>query len=151
MALNMSGEVVLPASREVVWQALNDANILRICIPGCQSLDKLSDTEFQASAKVKVGPVSATFRGHVQLSDLNPGNGYKITGEGEGGLAGFAKGGATVTLSDAENGTRLSYDVEAQVGGKIMQLGGRLIDGVARKMADQFFDTFAKTVGGVQN
>lgn len=148
MAMNMSGEVILPASRETVWLALNDAEILKACIPGCQSLEKLSDTEFQAVAKIKVGPVSATFKGHVQLTDLNPPNGYKISGNGEGGIAGFAKGGAVVSLSDTEGGTKLHYEVEAQVGGKIMQLGGRLIDGVARKMADQFFENFAKALSG---
>jgi carbon monoxide dehydrogenase subunit G len=147
MAMNMNGEVVLPASREAVWHALNDPEILKACIPGCQTLEKTSDTAFQATAKIKVGPVSATFKGHVDLTDLDPPNGYKISGEGEGGIAGFAKGGAVVTLSEAEGGTKLSYAVEAQVGGKIMQLGGRLIDGVARKMADQFFESFVKAVG----
>lgn len=146
MATNLSGDVVLPAPRQAVWEGLNNPEILKACIPGCQSLEKLSDTEFQAVAKVKIGPVSATFKGKVELSDLDPPNGYRITGAGEGGIAGFAKGGALVTLSEVEGGTNLHYDVDAQVGGKIMQLGGRLIDGAARKLADQFFADFAKAL-----
>ena len=146
MAMTMSGEVDLPASKDVVWQKLNDPEVLKACIPGCQSLDKTSDTEFQAVAKMKVGPVSASFKGRVQLLDLDPPNGYRIQGEGEGGIAGFAKGGATISLSPSEVGTKLTYNVEAQVGGKIAQLGSRLIDGVARKMADQFFARFAEAV-----
>ena len=144
MATNISGEAVLPASKATVWAALNDPDTLKACIPGCQSLEKLSDTEFKAVVKVKIGPVSATFKGSVELSDLDPPNSYRISGSGEGGISGFAKGGAVVTLSDVEGGTNLHYDVDAQVGGKIMQLGGRLIDGAARKLADQFFDSFAK-------
>jgi carbon monoxide dehydrogenase subunit G len=148
MAMTMTGEVELPASPQIVWQKLNDAEVLKACIPGCQSLEKTSDTEFQAVAKIKVGPVSASFKGRVNLLDLDPPNGYRIQGEGEGGIAGFAKGGASVHLAPAGTGTRLSYNVEAQVGGKIAQLGARLIDGVARKMADQFFASFASAVGG---
>jgi uncharacterized protein len=146
MAMKMQGSVDLPATRETVWAKLNDADVLKSCIPGVQSLEKISDTEFVASAKIKVGPVGATFKGRVELQDLDPPNGYKIVGEGEGGIAGFAKGGAVVTLTDSEIGTLLTYDVEANVGGKIMQLGGRLIDGVAKKMADQFFASFAEAV-----
>lgn len=149
MAMTMSGEVDLPAAKDVVWQKLNDPEVLKACIPGCQSLERTSDEGFQAVAKIKVGPVSATFKGKVNLTDLDPPNGYRIQGEGEGGIAGFAKGGAAVKLADApEGGTKLSYDVEAQVGGKIAQLGSRLIDGVARKMADQFFSSFANAVRG---
>ena len=146
MATNLNGEVILPASRQAVWEGLNNPDVLKACIPGCQSLEKLSDTEFQAVAKVKIGPVSATFKGKVELSDLDPPNGYRIAGTGEGGIAGFAKGGALVTLSEVEGGTKLHYDVDAQVGGKIMQLGGRLIDGAARKLADQFFADFVKAL-----
>ena len=146
MAMTMNGEVDLPASQDVVWQKLNDPEVLKACIPGCQSLEKTSDEGFQAVAKIKVGPVSATFKGKVNLLDLDPPNGYRIQGEGEGGIAGFAKGGARVKLSPSDLGTKLSYDVEAQVGGKIAQLGSRLIDGVARKMADQFFASFANAV-----
>jgi carbon monoxide dehydrogenase subunit G len=148
MAMTMTGEVDLPASQQVVWQKLNDPDVLKACIPGCQSLEKTSDTSFQAVAKIKVGPVSASFKGKVDLLDLDAPNGYRIQGEGEGGIAGFAKGGATVHLAPSEAGTKLTYNVEAQVGGKIAQLGSRLIDGVARKMADQFFASFATAVSG---
>jgi len=147
MAMTMKGEVHLPADRQTVWDKLNDPEVLKQCIPGCQELEKTSDTSFRAIAKIKVGPVSATFKGNVELSDLDPPNGYKISGQGEGGIAGFAKGGAVVALSDApQGGTLLNYDVEANVGGKIAQLGGRLIDGVAKKNADAFFTKFAEVV-----
>jgi hypothetical protein len=147
MAVTMRGEVVLPADRATVWAALNDAETLKASIPGCESLDKLSDTEMQAVAKIKIGPVSARFKGKVNLSDLDPPNSYRISGQGDGGIAGFAKGGANVRLSDAAGGaTRLSYDVDAQIGGKIAQLGGRLIDSTAKKLADEFFTNFAKAL-----
>ncbi len=146
MAMTMQGEVALPAERAAVWAALNDPEILKACIPGCQELTKVSDTEFQAVAKIAVGPVKATFKGGVTLTDLDPPNGYTISGEGQGGIAGWAKGGAKVRLEDAGGGTRLVYDVEAQVGGKIAQLGGRLINGVAKKYADEFFANFAKAL-----
>ena len=146
MAMTMKGEVDLPAGREVVWKALNDPDVLKACIPGCESLEKTDDDTLLAVARVKVGPVSAAFKGKVNLLDLDPPNGYRIQGEGEGGVAGFAKGGATVRLAEIPTGTKLSYDVEAQVGGKIAQLGARLIDGVAKKMADQFFTDFAAAV-----
>ena len=149
MAMTMTGEVTLPADRPKVWAMLNDPTVLKTCIPGCQSLDKTSDTSFAAVAKIKIGPVGATFKGKVQLSDIDAPNGYTITGEGEGGIAGFAKGGAKVALADAEaGGTILKYNVEANVGGKIAQLGSRLIDGVAKKMADQFFANFAAAASG---
>ncbi|MDE2362628.1 MAG: carbon monoxide dehydrogenase subunit G [Hyphomicrobiales bacterium] len=147
MAMTMKGEVDLPATKEVVWKALNDPEVLKSCIPGCESLEKIDDNTLAATAKVKVGPVSASFKGKVNLLDLDPPNGYRIEGEGEGGVAGFAKGGAVVKLSDIPTGTKLTYDVEAQVGGKLAQLGARLIDGVAKKMADQFFADFAAAVG----
>jgi len=146
MAMTMSGEVQLNAPREEVYKKLNDAEVLKACIPGCEQLDKLSDTEFQAISVMKVGPVKARWKGKVTLSDLDPPNGYKISGEGEGGVAGFAKGGAAVALSDKDGGTLLSYNVEAQIGGKLAQLGQRLIAGAAKKMADDFFDKFAKSV-----
>ena len=147
MAMTMTGEVTLPADRSRVWAMLNDPAVLKACIPGCQSLDKTSDTSFAAVAKIKIGPVGATFKGKVQLSDIDAPNGYTISGEGEGGIAGFAKGGAKVALAEAEaGGTLLKYNVEANVGGKIAQLGSRLIDGVAKKMADQFFASFAENV-----
>jgi carbon monoxide dehydrogenase subunit G len=145
MAMTMNGEVTLPASRDVVWAKLNDAEVLKACIPGCEQLVKSDDTHFSALVKVKLGPVKATFKGKVELVDLDPPNGYRIQGEGEGGIAGFAKGGAKVTLSEAEAGqTLLRYDVEAQVGGKLMQMGSRLIDSVSKKLADEFFANFAK-------
>ena len=145
MAMTMAGSVALPADRDAVWTALNDPEVLKRCIPGCQELVRVGDTGFQATAKVAIGPVKATFKGQVNLSDIDPPNGYTISGEGQGGIAGFAKGGAKVALTDAEGGgTLLTYDVEAQVGGKIAQLGGRLINGVAKKYADEFFTNFAK-------
>ena len=146
MAMTMTGEVRLPADRQTVWVALNNPEVLKACIPGCQSLERTGDHGFAAVAKLKIGPVSATFKGNVELTDLDPPNGYKINGEGQGGVAGFAKGGATVKLSEADGGTLLSYDVAANVGGKIAQLGARLIDGTAKKLADQFFKSFATAV-----
>jgi carbon monoxide dehydrogenase subunit G len=143
----MTGEVVLPADRATVWARLNDAETLKTSIPGCESLEKLSDTEMQAVAKIKIGPVSARFKGKVNLTDLDPPNSYRIAGQGDGGIAGFAKGGANVKLSDADGGgTKLSYDVDAQIGGKIAQLGGRLINSTAKKLADEFFANFAKAL-----
>jgi carbon monoxide dehydrogenase subunit G len=139
----------LPAPREVVWRALNDPETLKQSIPGCEEIQKLSDTEMTARVSAKVGPVSAKFTGRVTLSDLNPPNGYTISGEGQGGVAGFAKGGAQVGLTDDSGGTLLSYKVHAQVGGKLAQIGSRLIDATARKMADEFFTRFAAAVGAV--
>ena len=148
MAVTMSGEFVLPADKATVWAKLNDAETLKASIPGCESLEKLSDTEMQAVVKVKIGPVSARFKGKVNLTDIDAPNSYRISGQGEGGVAGFAKGGANVRLSDAEGGgTKLGYDVDAQVGGKIAQVGARLITGTAKKLADQFFGKFAESVG----
>jgi carbon monoxide dehydrogenase subunit G len=143
MAMVMQGAVELPAAKDLVWAKLNDPDVLKACIPGCQSLEKTSDTSFVASAKLKIGPVTATFKGNVSLSNIDPPNGYRIAGEGEGGIAGFAKGGADVSLSETPGGTMLSYNVQEQVGGKIAQLGSRLIDGVAKKTADTFFANFA--------
>jgi uncharacterized protein len=151
MAMTMQGEVMLPAPREQVWAALNDPSVLKACIPGVQDLEKVSDTQFNAVAKVAIGPVKATFKGTVNLTDLDPPNGYTISGEGQGGVAGFAKGGAKVRLEEADGSTRLTYDVKAQVGGKIAQLGGRLINGVAKKYADEFFANFAKTLSPAEN
>src|ERR1700688_764651 len=146
MAMVMNGEVQLPAAREVVWAKLNDPEVLKACIPGCQSLEKLSDTEFQAVAVTKIGPVKAKFKGKVTLSDLDPPNGYKISGQGDGGVAGFATGGATVKLEPKDGGTLLIYTVEAQIGGKLAQLGQRLVNGAAKKLADDFFQKFAASV-----
>ena len=146
MAMTMNGEVQLAAPREVVWVKLNDAEVLKQCIPGCEELNKTSDTEFQAVATIKIGPVKAKFKGRVNLSDMDPPNGYKISGEGEGGVAGFAKGGAVVKLTEKDGGTLLSYDVESQIGGKLAQLGQRLVQGTAKKLADDFFNKFAAAV-----
>ncbi len=146
--MDMTGEVRIPAPRSKVWSALNDPEILKQCIPGCEEIVKSSDTEMSAKVRARVGPVSAAFSGKVTLSDLDPPNGYKISGEGTGGPAGFAKGGATVRLSDADGGTLLSYTVEANVGGKLAQIGSRLIDGTARKMAGDFFAKLSEVVGG---
>ena len=149
MAMTMTGEVELPASRETVWAKLNDPAVLKACIPGCEELNMLSDTEFEAVAVNKIGPVKAKFKGRVTLSDLDPPNGYRISGQGDGGVAGFAKGGATVALTDKDGGgTILTYNVEAQIGGKLAQLGQRLINGAAKKLADQFFENFATAVKG---
>jgi len=144
--MTMTGEVLLPASREQVWAKLNDPQVLKACIPGCEQLDMTSPSEFQAVATVKVGPVKARWKGKVRLSDLDPPNSYRISGEGEGGVAGFAKGGAKVSLAEANGGTRLSYNVEAQIGGKLAQLGQRLINSAAKKTADDFFEKFAAEV-----
>ncbi|MGE3145776.1 MAG: carbon monoxide dehydrogenase subunit G [Pseudorhodoplanes sp.] len=146
MAMTMTGEVQLAASREVVWAKLNDPEVLKQCIPGCESLEMLSDHEFEAVAVNKIGPVKAKFKGKVTLSDLDPPNGYRISGQGDGGVAGFAKGGAEVKLSDQDDGTLLTYNVEAQIGGKLAQLGQRLINGTAKKLADDFFARFAEAV-----
>ncbi len=146
MAMTMNGECQLAIPRETVWEKLNDTETLKACIPGCEQFDKLSDTEFQAVSTTKIGPVKAKFKGKVTLSDLDPPNGYKISGQGDGGVAGFAKGGATVKLEPKDGGTLLSYTVEAQIGGKLAQLGQRLINGAAKKMADEFFKKFAAAV-----
>ena len=143
MALEMSGEYVLPQSREKVYEALNDPEILKKCIPGCEELEKVSENEFAAVVKLSVGPVSARFKGKVRLEDLDPPNGYRIAGEGEGGVAGFAKGGASVQLTEVPEGTQLTYKAEANVGGKIAQLGQRLLAGTAKKIADKFFANFS--------
>lgn len=148
MAMTMNGSVRLEAAREAVWAKLNDPAVLKACIPGCEELEQTEDGGFRATAKIKVGPVSAQFKGRVTLSDLDAPNGYRIAGEGEGGIAGFAKGGAVVVLQEDGDGTVLTYDVEAQIGGKLAQLGQRLINGSAKKIADEFFGNLAKAVGG---
>jgi carbon monoxide dehydrogenase subunit G len=147
MAMTMTGEYQLPASQQAVWEKLNDPAVLKACIPGCQELEKTGDNGFKATATIKIGPVKATFKGAVTLSDLDPPNGYKISGQGEGGVAGFAKGGAVVKLAPKDGGTLLSYNVEAQIGGKLAQLGQRLVNGAAKKVADDFFQNFVKAVG----
>jgi hypothetical protein len=141
--MELTGEQTIPAPRERVWTALNDPEILRRCIPGCQDIQKLSDTELTAKVGLAVGPVKATFNGRVTLSDLDPPNGYKISGEGQGGVAGFGRGSAVVRLTDDPAGTKLSYSADAAVGGKLAQIGSRLVEATARKLADEFFTRFA--------
>lgn len=144
--MEMQGERRIPAPRQVVWERLNDPETLKQCIPGCESVDKVSDTEFTAKVRAKVGPVSARFAGKVTLTDLDPPAGYTISGEGTGGVAGFARGSAKVALEEDGADTVMRYGVQAQVGGKLAQIGSRLVDGTARKLADQFFDRFAAAV-----
>jgi len=145
--MDMNGERRIPAPRRRVWDALNDPDVLKASIPGCESLTKLSDDQLQATAAIKIGPIAARFTGKVKLSDLDPPNAYTISGEGQGGVAGFAKGGAKVNLEeDGPAETLLRYAVQAQVGGKIAQLGARLIDATAKQMADAFFDRFSAQV-----
>lgn len=144
--MDMTGERRIAAPRDTVWQALNDPAVLKVSIPGCESLEKTSDADMRATVSVKIGPISARFTGNVHLADIDPPNSYTISGEGQGGVAGFAKGGAKVRLSDADGGTLLRYEVNAQVGGKIAQLGARLIDASAKQMADAFFDRFSAHV-----
>ena len=139
----------IPASKDKVWAALNDPEVLKACIPGCQNLEMTSPTEMTATVVFKVGPVKATFGGKVTLSELDPPNSYRITGEGSGGVAGFAKGGAAVRLeAESPDVTILHYEVDAQIGGKLAQLGQRLIDSTARKLSADFFAAFGKAVGG---
>jgi carbon monoxide dehydrogenase subunit G len=145
--MEIKGEYKIAAPREKVFAALNDPTVLQACIPGCESLEKVSDTEMKAKVRLRIGPVSASFTGKVTLSDIDPPNGYKISGEGQGGAAGFAKGSAVVTLREDGGATILAYTVDAQVGGKIAQVGARLIDGTAKKLADEFFGKFATMVG----
>ena len=141
--MDMTGEYRIPAPREQVWAALNDPAILKASLPGCESLERVSDHEFAATVAAKVGPVRAKFNGQVTLSDLHPPESYKISGEGKGGAAGFAKGGADVRLvEESPEATVLSYTAKADVGGKLAQLGSRLIDATAKKMADEFFENF---------
>jgi uncharacterized protein len=143
--MDLTGEYRIPAPRETVWAALNNPDILKACIPGCEELNKTSDTELVAKVVAKIGPVKAAFGGKVTLSDLDPPNGYTITGEGQGGAAGFAKGGAKVRLEPADGGaaTVLRYAADAQIGGKLAQIGSRLVEGTAKKLADEFFAAFA--------
>ena len=144
--MDMSGERRIAAPREKVWSGLVDPVVLKVAIPGCETLEKLSDTEMKLAAAVKVGPIAARFAGMVHLHDLDPPNSYRLEGEGQGGVAGFARGGAAVSLGQDGADTILKYDVHAQVGGKIAQLGARLIDATARQYADIFFDRFAAAV-----
>lgn len=144
----MSGEQRIAAPRQTVWAALNDPEILRASIPGCQSLDKESDVRFTATVEVKVGPIGARFKGAVSLEDIDPANGYTLILDGNGGIAGSAKGSAKVRLSEDANGTLISYDVDAQVGGRMAQLGGPIIDATAKQLAGKFFSRFGEIVSG---
>lgn len=144
--MDMTGEYRIPAPRQRVWEALNDPEVLKAAIPGCDELVKKSDTELEARVTAKVGPVSAKFGGAVTLGDLNPPESYTISGQGSGGAAGFAKGGATVVLSEDGADTILRYEAKAEVGGKLAQIGSRLIQGTAKKMADEFFGKFSRIV-----
>lgn len=145
--MEMSGEQIIQAAQAQVWRSLNDPGVLKSCIAGCESIEKLSDTEYNVVTIAAIGPVKATFRGKLRLADLNPPNSYSLSFDGQGGAAGFGKGSARVSLAAAPAGTtRLSYAVNAQVGGKLAQLGSRLIDGVAKKMADDFFAAFKQNM-----
>jgi carbon monoxide dehydrogenase subunit G len=144
--MEMVGEERIAAPRQKVWEALNDPAILKQCIPGCQTLDMTSPTDMSAVVKIKIGPVSASFSGDVKLENINAPESYTISGEGKGGIAGFAKGGADVKLAEDGDGTILSYEVKAQVGGKLAQLGSRLIDSTSKKLAGEFFQKFNAVV-----
>ncbi|MEG9861323.1 MAG: carbon monoxide dehydrogenase subunit G [Parvularculales bacterium] len=146
--MDLSGEYRLPAERQSVWDALNDPEVLRQIIPGAESVARTSDTEFSAIARVKIGPVNARFRGTVSLSDIDPPNGYTLTGKGEGGSAGFAQGSATIRLVEDGSHTLLTYQVNATVGGKLAQIGQRFIDSAAAKMSTAFFENFNQLMGG---
>jgi carbon monoxide dehydrogenase subunit G len=146
--MQMNDSQRIPASKEKVWVMLNDPAVLKQCIPGCESLEMTSPTEMTATVVIRVGPVKASFGGKVTLSDLDPPNSYRISGEGSGGVAGFARGGATVRLeAESADVTVLHYDVDAQIGGKLAQLGSRLIDSTAKKLAGEFFTRFAAAAG----
>lgn len=144
--MDVDGEERIAAPREVVWNALNDPEILRQCIPGCQSLEKTSPTELVTTVRIKIGPVGATFNGEITLSNINAPESYTISGEGKGGIAGFGKGAADVVLIEDGDETILRYAAKAQVGGKLAQLGSRLIDSASRKLAQQFFADFNAAV-----
>ena len=146
--MKMNGEFRVPTDRETVWRALNDPEVLKECLPGCQEIEKTSDTEMSATLAIKVGPVKATFKGGVTFSDIDPPNGYTLSGQGQGGTAGFASGEAKVRLVEENGATVLQYECDAKVGGKLAQIGSRLIDSTAKKLAKQFFDSLAEKLGG---
>jgi carbon monoxide dehydrogenase subunit G len=140
--MEMSGEQLIPASQQETWDALNDPEVLKACVPGCEAIDLIAGNEYQVQMVARVGPVSAKFKGRLTLSDIKPPTSYSIAFEGQGGPAGFAKGGAQVKLSPQNGGTKLAYDVKASVGGKLAQIGSRLVDAAAKKVADDFFRNF---------
>jgi len=146
--MEMSGEQIVPALQAEVWRGLNDPEVLKTCISGCESIEKLTDTEYTVVTTAAIGPVKARFRGRLLLADLDPPNSYSLSFDGQGGAAGFGKGSAKVSLAAEGAGTRLSYTVKAQVGGKLAQIGSRLIDGVAKKLADDFFTAFNQKIAG---
>ncbi|KAA9009927.1 CoxG family protein [Histidinibacterium aquaticum] len=146
--MELSGTRTIDADRQTVWEHLNDPEVLKACVPGCEELTGSAEEGFQAVVKQKVGPVKATFKGQVRIEDANPPVSYKLVGEGKGGVAGFAKGSAIVTLQEVPEGTELVYDVESQVGGKLAQLGNRVVGGFAKKMAEEFFERFQAQVEG---
>jgi uncharacterized protein len=147
--MDLSGEYNISAKRQDVWQALNDPDVLKVCIPGCEEIEKVSDTRFTAKVTMKIGAVKAKLKGNVELSNIDAPNSYTISGQGQGGVAGFAKGGATVNLSDTETGgTLLRYEANAELGGKLAAVGSRVIQGIAKKMADDFFGKFARHLSG---
>ena len=146
--MELKDEIIINAPRDVVYAALNDEAVLKDCIPGCEELEKLSDTELKAKVVLKIGPVKAKFVGDVQLSPDSPPERFSLTGQGNGGVAGFAKGGAVVELEEHPDGTLLRYDAKAEIGGKLAQLGSRLIESTAKKLAAKFFTSFAARVGG---
>jgi uncharacterized protein len=151
MAMIIEGEERIAAPVETVWRALNDPEVLKDCIPGCETLEKTSDTEFAATVSLKIGPIKARFNGAVELTNLNPPHSYTISGEGKGGVAGFAKGGADVALKeDGAEATILTYEAKADVGGKMAQLGSRLIQSTSKKLASQFFADFNARVSGTE-
>jgi uncharacterized protein len=146
--MEMTGEQLIPQSQDVTWRALNDTEVLKACITGCESIAQISDNEYQIVLTAKVGPVSAKFKGKMMLLDIVAPDSYRITFEGQGGVAGFAKGEASVNLSPVEGGTKLAYAANAMIGGKLAQVGSRLIDGVAKKIAGEFFTKFNQHVSG---
>ena len=146
--MEMSGEQLVPAPQKAVWDALNDPQMLKACVPGCESIERTGDNEYQVLMVARVGPVSAKFKGKLTLSDIKPPDSYSLSFEGQGGPAGFAKGGAHVRLAPEGDSTKLSYDVKASVGGKLAQIGSRLVDAAAKKVADDFFRNFKQKVGG---
>jgi carbon monoxide dehydrogenase subunit G len=146
--MEMSGSRTVPADIETTWRALNDPEVLKACIAGCESVERVSDNEYRLTMTARVGPVSARFTGRIVLSDIVAPTSYTLSFEGQGGAAGFAKGEARVTLSDNKPGTRIDYQAKAQVGGKLAQIGSRLVDGAAAKVADDFFARFAERLGG---
>ena len=149
--MEMKGEQLVPASQASTWAALNDPEILKVCVPGCESIERVTDNEYAVLMTARIGPVAAKFKGKLTLSDLKPPQSYSIAFEGQGGVAGFGKGGAQVQLSPEPDGTRLTYQVKANVGGKLAQIGSRLVDAAARKLANDFFTAFNENVASLHS